>query len=135
VRYRAFSVGAEVHGDPPLGAVSFPNVGEVSFARLSGALLLCGHWGFFTGCGVGDAGGFLFPGHVYPLPASVFYSATGVRAGLEFPVAPPRLFIRTGLDLRAPIHPASYTVHGVSPFSVAGPGVGVGLGLLTELPL
>jgi hypothetical protein len=135
VRYRAFSVGAEVHGDPPLGAVSFPNVGEVSFARLSGALLLCAHIGWFAGCGAGDAGRFLFPNHVHALPDSVFYGAAGVRAGLEFPVAPPRLFLRVGLDVRAPIHPASYsTAHG-SIFEAAGPSGGVGLGVLTELPL
>jgi hypothetical protein len=58
----------------------------------------------------------------------------GVRAGLEFPVAPPRLFLRAAMDLRAPIYPASYVFHGASLFQSAGPGVGLGLGLLAELP-
>jgi hypothetical protein len=134
VRYRAFSAGVEVHGDPPLGSIVYPSVGAVSFARLSGALLLCGHFGLFVGCGVGDVGRFIFPNHIQVLPASDFYSAVGVRAGLEFPVAPPRLFLHTAVDLRAPIHPAQTTVRGASIFEAAGPGVGLGLGLRLELP-
>jgi hypothetical protein len=134
VRYRAVSVGAELHGDPPLGSASYPSVGAVSFARFSGALLLCGSWGWFVGCGVTDVGRFLFVKSAPVLPASIFYGAAGVRAGLEFPVAPPRLFLRAALDLRAPIHPASYAAAGVSVFQAAGPGVGLGLGIVAELP-
>jgi hypothetical protein len=134
VRYGPVSLGVEAHGDPPLGATTFPGVGAVSFARLSGALLLCGSWGWFAGCGVGDVGRVLFPDHVHALPASVFYGAVGARAGLEFPVAPPRFFLRAALDLRAPIHPASYKPDGVSIFEATGLGVGLGLGFLVELP-
>jgi hypothetical protein len=135
VRYRAVSFSVEAHGDPPLGSDVYQSVGAVSFARLSGALLLCGHWGWFTGCGVGDAGRFIFPDHVTALPASVFYGTAGVRANLELPIAPPWAFLRVGLDLRAPIHPASYRPQGTTIFEVAGPSVGLGLGLVTELPL
>jgi len=134
-RYHAFSLGVEAHGDPPLGAVAVQNVGEVSFARVSGALLLCGHWGWFTGCGVGDAGRFLFPVHGQVLPASAFYGAAAVRVGLEFPVTPQRVFLRAAVDLRAPLHPADYVRAGTTIFEAAGPSVGLGLGLLTELPL
>jgi hypothetical protein len=59
----------------------------------------------------------------------------GARAGLEFPIAPPQVFLRVGLDLRAPIHPASYVAGDATVFQAAGPSVGLGLGLLTELPL
>jgi hypothetical protein len=134
VRYRAFSAGVEMHGDPPLGSAPFPDGMTLSFARLSGAVLLCAHWGWFSGCGVGDAGRFLFPNHTQKLPASTFYGAAGVRAGLEFPVGSPRLFLRAALDLRAPIHPASYTVGTTVRFQAAGPGAGLGLGMLVELP-
>jgi hypothetical protein len=105
----------------------------VGFARLSGAALLCAHWGWFVGCGVGDLGRFLFPDHSQRLPASTFYGAAGVRAGLEFPVAPPRFFLRTAFDLRAPIHPASYTFGSTTVFQAAGLGVGFGLGFVAEL--
>lgn len=133
-RYRAFSVGVEVHGDPSLGSIVYQSLGAVSFARVSGALLVCAHFGYFAGCGVGDVGSLIFPKHIPALPASDFYSAVGVRAGVEFPVAPPRLFIRAAVDLRAPIHPAQNTVHGVTIFEAAGLGLGLGLGLLVELP-
>ncbi|MFT3775157.1 MAG: hypothetical protein QM820_58160 [Minicystis sp.] len=134
VRYRAFSASVEAHGDPPLGSSTFPGGTTVRFARLSGALLLCAHWGWFAGCGVGDVGRFIFPDHPRELPASTFYAAVGVRAGLEFPVAPPRFFLRVGLDVRAPIHQVSYTIGTATGFQAAGPGVGLGLGFLAELP-
>src|SRR4051812_45415751 len=50
-RYRFVSLGVEAHGDPSLGSASYPN-GKVSFARISGAFLLCAHYGWFAGCGV-----------------------------------------------------------------------------------
>jgi hypothetical protein len=133
VRYRALSASVELHGDPPLGSQTVHDVGTVSFARVSGAMVLCAHFGLFAGCGVGDAGGFIFPNHVQELPASTVYGAIGVRAGLELPVAPPRFFLRVTLDLRAPIHPASYTHRGDSAFEAAGPSGGLGLGGLFEL--
>jgi hypothetical protein len=135
-RYRAVSAGVELHGDPPLGSVPAPspNIGTVIFARVSGALLVCGHFGYFAGCGVGDVGRFLFPNHFQTLPASALYSAVGVRAALEFPVVPPRFFLRTAVDLRAPIHPASYSWMNANLFQAAGLGVGLGLGVLLELP-
>jgi hypothetical protein len=134
VRYRAFSAGVELHGDPPLGSVPVPNLGTVSFARVSGALLACAHFGWFAGCGVGDVGRFLFTERAGVLPASGLYSAVGVRAVLEFPVVPPRFFLRTAVDLRAPIHPVSYSSMNNIFFEAAGLGVGLGLGLLVELP-
>jgi hypothetical protein len=132
-RYRAVSLGVEAHGDPPIGSLTYPNVGAVVFARMSGALLLCAHYGWFAGCAVGDVGRFLFPDHVQALPASVRYAAAGVRAGLEFPVAPPRLFIRTTLDMRASIDPVVYSTPHGSIFQPASLGVGLGLGLVVEL--
>jgi hypothetical protein len=132
-RYRAVSFGFEAHGDPALGSKLYPEVGVVSFARVSGALLLCAHLDWFVGCGVGDAGRILFPNHVYGLPASAFYGAVGARAGLEFPIFAPRVFFRTAVDMRAPLRPASYSTARGNFFEVAGPGVGLGFALLYEL--
>lgn len=134
VRYRSFSASVEVHGDPPLDSEPYWNKGDVSVARVSGALLLCGHWGWFAGCAVGDAGRIFFLNPKLH-DASALYGAVGVRAGLEFPVAPPRFFLRAAVDLRAPIHPASATLQGAaSSLTSAGLGFGLGLGLLVELP-
>jgi hypothetical protein len=132
-RYRAFSFGVEAHGDPPLGSVTFPGFGTVSFGRASAAFLACGHYEWFVGCAVGDVGRFLFPDHVRGLPPSARYDAAGVRAGLEFPVAPPRIFLRTAVDVRAPIDPATYSAGHVTVFSPVGFSVGLGLGVLVEL--
>jgi hypothetical protein len=133
VRYRAFSASIEAHGDPPLASQAFANR-SVSYARISGVLLLCGHFGWFAGCGVGDAGRILFPSRIPGMPPSTLYGAAGVRAGFEFPVAPPRLFLRTVVDLLAPIRPASYGPAGITTFRVASPSAGLGLGVLVELP-
>jgi hypothetical protein len=105
----------------------------VSYARVSGALLLCAHFGWFAGCGVGDVGRFFFPDRIAGLPPSTFYGAAGVRTNLEFPIAPPHLFVRVGVDLRAPIHTATYAPMGRVAFQAAGPGVGLGLSLLLEV--
>jgi hypothetical protein len=135
VRYRAVSFGVEAHGDPPIGSLTYPAVGSVTFARMSAALLVCAHYGWFAGCAFGDVGRFIFPGHVHTLPPSGYYAAAGVRAGVEVPVAPPRVFVRTMLDLRAPIDPATYTYTATRTtiFAPAGIGVGLGLGALVEL--
>lgn len=132
VRYRGVSLGVEAHGDPPLGAAPGP-LGPVSFDRLSGRLLLCAHWGWFVGCGVGDVGRIWFPGRIDMLPDSTSYRAAGMRAGLEFPVAPPRLFLRATADVLAPIRPARFWAGDRLIFEIAGPSVGLGLGAVFEL--
>jgi hypothetical protein len=134
VRYRGFSFSVEGHGDPPLGSLTRPAVGTVTFTRLSGLALLCGHVGWFVGCGVADLGRIWFPHHVATLPASFLYGGAGVRVGLDFPVAPPRLFLRSAVHLLAPIQARSFTTPRGSLFDVAGLSAGLGLGLVLELP-
>lgn len=133
-RYHAVSLDAEVHGDPSLGAQPFVN-GSVSFTRISGDLLLCAHLSWFAGCGVGEAGRIFFPNRISPMPPSTSYVAAGLRTELNFPIAPPWVFLSTSFDLLAPIHPANYSEMGRSIFQVSGPSVGLGLGLRVELPL
>jgi hypothetical protein len=134
-RYRFVSLGVEARGEPSLGSVAYPYVGSVSFARASSALLLCAHYGLFAGCVVGEAGRFFFPDHAGRLPASILSGAAGGRAGLEFPVLPPRLFLGVAVDLRAPIPPTKKTSMGQTVFETAGPSVGLGFALRVELPL
>jgi hypothetical protein len=66
---------------------------------------------------------------------SALYSAAGVRLKLEFPIAPPRLFLSAAIDMRAPIHPVSYTYAGRAAFEASGLAAGLGLSLLAELPV
>lgn len=134
LRYRALSASVELHGDPPLGSSAFPSKINVSVARVSGALNLCGHAGWFVGCALADVGRFVFPTHPNTLPASIFYGAAGVRMGLEFPVAPPRIFLRAALDLRAAIRPATYVRSDSVVFASAKLSGGLGLGLVVEFP-
>jgi hypothetical protein len=134
VRYREFSAAIDAHGDPPLGSHLVTNVGSVSEARVMGALLLCGHYGHFIGCGQAAGGAVLFPGHVPLLPASTRYGAAGIRLGLEFELAP-RFFLRVGLDVLLPFWRTNFPglQPGGSVFEIISPNIGLGLGGLWEL--
>jgi hypothetical protein len=135
VRYRAFSASIEAHGDPPLGSHLVAGLdGTVSEARAMGALLLCGHYGVFTGCGLGAGGAILFPSHVSDLPASTRYGAVGIRLGLEFPVAPPFL-LRVGADLLLPFWRTAFVRRetGTNVFEIASLNAGLGLGGVWEV--
>jgi hypothetical protein len=57
----------------------------------------------------------------------------GCARGFEFPVAPPRIFVRTTIDLRAPIDPANFRYARIDIFAPTGFGVGLGLGVVAEL--
>jgi hypothetical protein len=134
-RYRSFSVGLEVHGDPSIGSRQFPD-GSVRFSRLTGALLACYHIQWFAGCAVGDAGAILFPNHLPVMPAAMFYSDVGVQVGLEFPlpILPPHLFLHVAANVMAPINPRSISTMRGTTFEEAGPSVGVSFGPVLELP-
>jgi hypothetical protein len=132
-RYRSFSLGVEVHGDPPMGSYLTP-VGSVTFDRVTGALLACYHIAWFAGCAVGDAGGILFPNHVSALPAATFYGDVGVRVGLEFPIARPRVFLKVAANVTAPINPRQFFFRQAPVFQVAGPSAGLLFGPVLELP-
>src|SRR5262249_27171054 len=49
-RFGWFSVAGEVGGDPSLGKTQIPTGGSFGFARITGALLLCTHVGWFVSC-------------------------------------------------------------------------------------
>jgi hypothetical protein len=134
-RYRSFSVGLEVHDDPSIESHHSPD-GNVTFNRLTGAILACYHIQWFAGCAVGDAGAILFPHHVQALPAATFYSDVGVQVALEFPlpIVPPWLFLHVGANVMAPINPSQFFAMTTPIFQVAGPSVGVSFGPVLELP-
>jgi hypothetical protein len=117
VRLGWFSVNGEARWDPALGSIVVDDYGQVSFGRVTGALLLCGHVGWFVGCGVGSAGRLLFTGTIPPQPAQT-YAAVGVRLGG---------------DVLIPIDPVSITTDTQTVFQVNGWNAGIGLGALFEI--
>ncbi len=129
VRYRFFSVGIEARGNPPLGATLTPNAGSLNYARVTGALLVCGHFEWVIGCAKGEAGRLLFPGAVPSEPA-LGYGAAGVRLGMEYPVVPQRFLLRMMADVGGTINPATIARQNVSIFQVAGWSAGFGVGAL-----
>lgn len=132
VRYLWGSVGVEVRGDPAIGSTPFPGYGTVSFARVTGALLACGHMDPLVACLKGQVGGVLFHGSAPPHPAER-YAAAGIRLGLEFPIAPSRFILRVDGELLPTIDPASIPVGKLTAFQVAGWNGGIGLGAMFVL--
>jgi hypothetical protein len=126
VRYKWASVGVEVRGDPAIGTTPVPDFGTVRFARVTGALLTCGHVDPLVACIKGQVGAMLFPGSTPSEPAQL-YAAVGVRLGLEFPIAPSRFILRVDSELLPTIDPASITPFRLTAFQVAGLNAGLGL--------
>jgi hypothetical protein len=126
VRRGWFSAAVEGRGDPPIGSTPAPNAGSVSFARATGALLLCTHYNVLVGCLKGQVGRLLFSGTLPALPAQR-YAAAGVRVGLEFPVVP-WFLMRLDGELLPPIDPAPAAYRNQTLlFQVAGLNAGIGL--------
>jgi hypothetical protein len=106
--------------------------GSLRFARIAGALLVCGHIDPLVACLKGQAGGMLFPGSAPPLPAQL-YIAAGIRLGLEFPITPSRFILRVDGELLPTIDAASITQLQQTVFQVAGLNAGLGLTALFAL--
>jgi hypothetical protein len=138
-RYHSVSFNFEGHVNPPMDTHSYPD-GKVNFVRLTGALLVCYHVGWFVGCAVGDAGSIMFPTRVQLLPSSILYASVGARVGMEFPlpILPPRLFLAVHVDVMAPLNQRSFSSMSFSMsepiFEVAGPSAGLFFGPVLELP-
>jgi hypothetical protein len=132
VRYLWGSVQVELRGDPPLGSTPVADYGPVRFARVTGALLACGHLDPLVACLKGQVGGMLFPGTAPSQPAQ-FYAASGVRLGLEFPIAPSRFILHVDGELLPTIDPASFGRAKGTAFQVAGWNGGIGLTALFSL--
>jgi hypothetical protein len=136
VRYYWGSVGIELRGDPAIGSTAYVgnlmHSSSVRFARVTGALLVCGHIDPLVACLKTEAGAMLFPGSVPSEPAQP-YAAAGVRLGLEFAVKPSRLILRVNAEVLPTIDPASLANHNGTVFQVAGWNAGLGLGGLFSL--
>lgn len=111
MRWRWFSLGAEVRYSPPAMAAALDLApdphGEVRGAgvtasRLVGGIAPCGHAGVFLGCAVVQVGA-LFGGAVgvtKPIPVTIPTVAGGGRIGLDVPFGG-RFLLRPTMDLLA----------------------------------
>jgi hypothetical protein len=132
LRHMWGSVQVELRADPPMGSTPVPSYGTVRFARVTGALLACGHLDPLRACLKGQVGGVLFPG-TFPAQPAQLYAAAGVQLGLEFPIAPSRFILRVDGELLPTIAPASFGMGSMTAFQVAGWNGGIGLTALFSL--
>jgi hypothetical protein len=105
VGFRAawFSLDGELHGTPP-AAASVASGSTVETSRILGALVPCGHAGWFAGCLLGELGqirgSFSTPGGAAsPDHQAGLFLAGGVRLAAEIPVVRDVLFVRLAADL------------------------------------
>ena len=127
-----FSLDLEGHWNPP--AASILSGAEVETSRFVGALLPCGHVGYFAGCllaEVGPSWGTVTGAEIQGGTQSALYVAIGGRLLAEFKIAP-HLALRPAVDLRVALQRPALGVAGVPRWEVPTVGAGVGLGLLAS---
>jgi hypothetical protein len=102
VRVAWFSVAGELRWDAPAGASTMEGL-DVSTGLLTGAIVPCGHVGWFVGCLVGELGqirGTLTTASdVTPDHRAMLYGTLGARLGFEIPVVADHLYVRLAANL------------------------------------
>ncbi len=127
-----FSLDLEGRWDPP--AASTIDGAEVTTSRLVGALVPCGHVGYFAGCllaEVGSISGTLTGPRIHGDPHSALYAAPGIRLSAEVPIAP-HLTLRPAIDLLLALQQPVFRVAGVGRWAVPAVAAGFGLGLFAS---
>ena len=122
----------EGHWDPP--AASILSGVEVGTSRFVGALVPCGHVGYFAGCllaEVGPSWGTVTGAEIQGGTQSALYVAIGGRLLAEVKIAP-HLALRPAVDLRVALPRPALIVAGVPRWEVPAVGAGFGLGLLAS---
>ncbi len=135
VRISWFSVAGEFRLDPPAGGAGMATAVQVSATRILGALVPCGHVGWFAACLIGELGqirgsvGEAGAAQAAPDTQSALYLAAGVRAAVEIPIVPERLFARVAGDV-AGTRPAALRLNGRPQWETGSVVGGIGTGLL-----
>ena len=127
-----FSLDFEGQWDPP--AASIIDGAEVETSRLVGALVPCGHLGYFAACllaEVGSSGRAVTGAGINGGTQSAIYAATGGRLLAEIEIAP-HLALRPAMDLRLPLPRPVIRVAGADRWEASAVGVGLGVGLLAS---
>jgi hypothetical protein len=127
-----FSLEMEGRWDPPAGA----NIdgAEVSTARFVGALVPCGHAGYFVGCALAEVGpvwASIAGASTKSGPESALFVATGGRLGFEFPIAP-HLVLRPAGDLLIALQHAEIQLDNQRRWEMPTVAAGFGVGLLAS---
>jgi hypothetical protein len=115
VRGEAWSVSLEGRADLPVTADVDQGV-RLRTSVLAGALVPCGHWRWFVGCGVVAVGSLRLEAvhadpttaldRTTPHAASSVYAAAGARVGLEWPIPSlTRLALRLSGEALVTLHP------------------------------
>jgi len=108
VRVAWFSLAGELRWGPPAGASAMDGI-DITTSLLTGALVPCGHVGWFAGCLIGELGQFRGSAtttKVTPDHRTVLYGRAGARLSVEIPAVADRLFVRLSANLLgAPVPP------------------------------
>ncbi len=127
LRVAWFSIAVEGRWNPPAGAMVADGI-EVSTSRLLGALVPCGHIGWFAGCLLGELGQIRGSTHVpdatpdrqaTPDHQASLYLAGGARLSAEIPVVRDILFVRLAADLTG-ARPAVFRIKDPTATFIAG---------------
>ncbi len=128
LRYGWGSLQIEAKGDPPFGSTPGAD-GNLSVARVAGALVACGHYEWLAACFLGETGEVMFPVAPGPL-APRGYGALGIRLGVEFPVVASKLFLPLQFQLLKTTTADVVDVEGTTAYQNAGTQIGLSLGVL-----
>jgi hypothetical protein len=127
-----FSLDVEGRWDPPAGGM-LEGV-ELSTSRFVGALVPCGHAGYFVGCALAEVGpiwGTVTGGGVTTGTQKTLYVAAGGRLGAEVPIAP-HLTLRPAVDLTLAIQPTGFRIERVVRWETPTVAAGFGVGLVAS---
>lgn len=128
-----FSVEMEGRWDPAAGALL--EGADLSTKRFVGALVPCGHTGYFVGCALAEVGpvwASIAGAHtINGGPASALFVATGGRLGAEIPLAP-HLVLRPAVDLLIALQHADIHLDAQRRWEMPTVAAGFGLGLLAS---
>jgi hypothetical protein len=128
-----FSLDMEGRWDPPAGALL--DGADLSTTRFVGALVPCGHKGYFVGCALAEVGpvwASIAGAHTASGgPASALFVATGGRLGAEIPIAP-HLVLRPAVDLLIALQHADIHLDTHRRWEMPTVAAGFGVGLLAS---
>jgi hypothetical protein len=127
-----FSLDLEGHWDPP--AASILSGAEVGTSRFVGALVPCGHVGYFAGCLLAEVGplwGTVTEGGINGGTQSAIYATVGARLSAEIEIAP-HLALRPAVDLLLALQRPVLRFAEVLRWEVPAVSGRVGLGLVVS---
>ena len=131
-----FSLEMEGRWDPPAGAIlkGADLSADLSITRFVGALVPCGHAGYFVGCALADLGpiwGTVTGAGVTTGTQKTLYVATGGRLGAEIPIAP-HLVLRAVGDLLLALQTTAFRIDTQRRWETPAVAAGFSVGILAS---